>query len=230
MIPLNGGREYAEVVGVAPNALFSGDDYPYFLFLAEQQDRVRVTGQAGLNESGETTLYIRHTGTLDAVAPLIRRTVREIDERVPIVYMRTMNAQLETSRTGVRTVAAFLSLFSGGSLLIAAMGQYAVIAFEMRRRTREFGIRVAMGASGRQIQASILKEGLALTGLGLLIGFGLSIGTGLALRGFLTGVTPTDVRTYLGVFLLLALTSLVACYLPARRASRVDPLVTLRYE
>jgi predicted permease len=230
MIPLNGGRDYAEVVGVAPNALFSGDDYPYFLFFAEQQDRARVTGQAGLMESGETTFYIRYTGALDAVVPGIRETVREVDERVPIVYMRTMDTQLETSRTGTRTVAAFLSLFSGGSLLIAAMGQYAVIAFEMKRRTREFGIRVAVGASGRQIQASILKEGLTLTIFGLLIGFGLSVSAALALRGFLTGVTPTDARTYLSVFLLLAATSLFACYLPARRASRVDPLVTLRYE
>jgi ABC-type antimicrobial peptide transport system permease subunit len=141
-----------------------------------------------------------------------------------------MNAQLETSRTGARLVAAFLSLFSGASLLIAALGQYAAIAFEMRRRTREFGIRVAMGASARQIQSSVLKEGLALTAIGLLIGFGLSLIAAMALRGVLTGVTPTDARTYVGVFSLLAAVSLAACYWPARRAARVDPLVTLRHD
>ena len=100
----------------------------------------------------------------------------------------------------------------------------------MKRRTRELGIRVALGASAQQIQTSVLKEGLVLTGLGLLIGFGLSLTAGFAFRGFLTGVTPTDARTYFGVFLVLAIASLLACYLPARRASRVDPLITLRYE
>ena len=87
-----------------------------------------------------------------------------------------------------------------------------------------------MGASARQIHSSILKEGLILTAIGLLIGFGLSVTAGLAFRVSFTGVTPTDGRTYLGVFVLLAAASLLACYLPARRAARVDPLVTLRYE
>jgi ABC-type antimicrobial peptide transport system permease subunit len=100
----------------------------------------------------------------------------------------------------------------------------------MRRRTRELGIRVAIGASARQIQTSVLKEGLVLTAIGLVIGFGLSLAAGFAFRSVLTGVTPTDARTYLGVFSVLAIASMLACYLPARRASRIDPLVTLRYE
>jgi predicted permease len=229
-IPLERGKDYAEVIGIAPNVSFSGSDYPYLILLSEQQDRTRITGQAGLLQSGETTLYIRHNRSLEVIAPSIRRIVREVDKRIPIVYMRTMNTQLESSRTGARTVAAFLSLFSGASLLIAALGQYAAIAFEMKRRTREFGIRVAMGASASQIQSSVLREGLVLTGIGLLIGFGLSAVVGLALRGVLTSVSPTDARTYLGVFALLAAASLAACYMPARRAARVDPLVTLRYE
>jgi predicted lysophospholipase L1 biosynthesis ABC-type transport system permease subunit len=230
MIPLDGGKEAAEVIGVAPDALYSGTSYRYFILLDEQQDVARVTGQAGLYQSGETTFYIRYSGNLDVIAPAVRRTVREVDERVPVVFMRTMNTQLETGYSSVRTVTAFLSIFSGISLLIAVLGQYAAIAFEMKRRTRELGIRVALGASSQQIQMSVLREGLILTAIGLLIGFGLSVTAGLAFRGLLEGVTPTDGRTYLGVFSLLAAASLVACYLPAWRASRVDPLVTLRYE
>jgi len=116
------------------------------------------------------------------------------------------------------------------SLLIAAAGQYAVVAFGMRRRVREFGVRMAVGASSQQILQSVLKEGFTLTAIGLVIGFGLSLTISIALRRFLIGVTPTDIQTYLGVFGLLATASVLACYLPARRASRVDPLVTLRYE
>jgi hypothetical protein len=228
-IPLDRPGELAEIVGVTPNAHFS-DRKDYFLFLAEQQDGARITGQAGLFISGETTFYVRYTGSLDSIGPAMRAAVRNVDDRVPVLNMRTMQTQLDRGHDGTRTVAAFLSVFSGGSLLIAALGQYAVIAFEMKRRSRELGIRVALGASGGQIQASILREGFMLTGLGLLIGFALSATTGLAFRGFFTGVTPTDARTYFGVFLVLATASLIACYLPARRASRADPLVTLRYE
>src|SRR5262249_51369127 len=150
-----------------PNALFSGRSEPYFLFLSEQQDRARVTGRFSLLGSGETTFYVRYTTGLDSVGPAVRAALREVDERVPISNMRTMQTQLDRGNDGPRTIAAFLSLFSSGSLLIAAIGQYAVIAFEMKRRTRELGIRVAIGASARQIQTSVLKEGLVLTAIGL---------------------------------------------------------------
>jgi len=225
-----GARDSAEIIGVSPNALFNDREEPYFVFLAEQQDRERVTGQAALFGSGETTFYLKYSSSLDSLVPAIRAAIREVDDRVPVLNVRTMQTQLDRGNSGPRTIAAFLSLFSGGSLLIAALGQYAVIAYEMKRRTRELGIRIAIGASSSQIQAAVLREGLLLTAVGLAIGFGLSIMAGLAFRGFLTRVTPTDPRTYLSVFLLLAATSLAACYLPARRASRVDPLVTLRYE
>jgi predicted permease len=228
-IPLQ-TRDVAEVVGVAPNLLYAGRDYEHVLFLSEQQDVDRVTGLAALAESGENTFYVRYRGSLDVVARGVRQTVREVDERVPIVQMRTLTAHMENVNSNARMVEAFLWLFSGGSLLIAALGQYAAIAFEMKRRNRELGIRVALGASAQQIQSSVLKEGLALTGIGLLIGFGLSAVVGFAFRALLTGVTPTPLTTYMAGATLLAVVSFLACYLPARRASRVDPLVTLRYE
>jgi len=222
-----------EVIGVAPNAFFAGaqtDSRPNFIFLAEQQDEVRATGGAGFLDSGETTFYIRYAGTIDAMISAVQRAVREVDERIPIVYLRTFDEQLENATFGQRVITMLLTLFSSVSLLIAAAGQYAVVAFGMRRRVREFGVRMAVGASSKQILQSVLKEGFTLTAIGLVIGFGLSLTISIALRRFLIGVTPTDIQTYLGVFGLLATASVLACYLPARRASRVDPLVTLRYE
>ena len=222
-----------DVIGVAPNAFFSGaqtDPRPNFIFLAEQQDEVRATGGAGFLDSGETTFYIKYAASLDATISAVQRTVREVDERIPIVYLRTLSEQLENATFGQRVITMLLTLFSLVSLLIAAAGQYAVVAFGMRRRVREFGVRMAVGASSKQILQSVLKEGFTLTAIGLVIGFGLSLTVSIALRRLLLGVTPTDIQTYLGVFALLATASVLACYLPARRASRVDPLVTLRYE
>ena len=127
-------------------------------------------------------------------------------------------------------LAMLLTLFAGGSLLVAAIGQYAVVAFEGRRRVRESGLRIALGASAEQVMRAVLRESFKLTAIGLAIGFILSMAVGAIMARFLYGITPTDPLTYIGVFTLLATASLVACYLPARRAARVDPLVALRQD
>ena len=119
-------------------------------------------------------------------------------------------------------------MFSLISLLIAAIGQYAVIAFNMRRRVREFGVRIALGASARQVLSSVLGEGFALTAIGLAVGLLLGLAVALTVRGALFGVTPTDAPTFAGVFLLLGAVALVACCLPALSAARVDPVQALR--
>jgi putative ABC transport system permease protein len=100
----------------------------------------------------------------------------------------------------------------------------------MRRRTREFGVRMALGASSQRIQVAVVREALAHTVPGLLIGFALSAGVAVSFKSLLFGVTPVDPITYIGVFLLLAVTSIVASYLPARRASRVNVVDALRQE
>ena len=141
-----------------------------------------------------------------------------------------MDAQLATINGDTRVITFLLTIFSSVSIIIAAIGQYAVVAFEMQRRTREFGVRLAMGASSTQILNSVIREGLLLTAIGLLAGFALSAAAGMALARFLYGVTPTDPQTYLTSFGIMAIASLLACYVPARRASRVDPLVALRWE
>src|SRR5215471_11137713 len=139
-------RQPMEVIGVAPNALFSGSDTDaqsnYILF-AEHQDMARQTGKVALLESGETTFYIRYSGPLDAVAPSVASALKEVDGRIPIVYSRTMETQIESLTITNRVITIMLTMFGGISTLIAAVGQYAVVAFDMRRRRREFGLRVA---------------------------------------------------------------------------------------
>jgi len=222
-----------EVIGVVPDVSYSGfeqESHPNFIFLAEQQDRSGITGRFDLRESGETTFYIRYSGGLDTVAPGVISAIQQVDSRIAVVYSRTMNTQLETITLPIRLIITLLTLFSMTSLVIAVMGQYAVVSFTMKRRTREFGVRVAMGASSRHIIQSVLREGLALTAAGLALGFVLSLVAGIGLRSLLYGVTPSDAFTYVGVSVLLSAASMIACYLPARRASHVDPLVALRYE
>jgi len=123
-----------------------------------------------------------------------------------------------------------LMFFAGGSVLIAAIGQYAVVAFEGRRRTREFGLRIALGATPEQLIATVLRDGFQWTAAGLVLGFALSAGVASLLTRVLFGVTPTDPLTYVTVFAVLSGASLAACYLPARRAARTDPVIALRTE
>lgn len=217
-------QQPVEIVGVAPNAFFSGfrrDERPYFIFLPRRTEEGR---------GGETTFYIRYSGPLDALGPAVGRALAEVDSRAPIVYMRTMATQLAEITSIARVMTTMLSLFAAASLLIAMLGQYAVLAFTMKRRTRDFGVRMALGASATQILGSVIREGLRLTALGLLIGSALSLISGRALRSVLFGVTSTDPLTYAGVVVVLASASLVACWVPGWRASRVDPMTALRQE
>src|SRR5262245_7509036 len=216
-------RQPVEIVGIAPNAFFSGfrrEERPYFIFLPRRGDE----------RGGETTFYIRYSGVLDTVGPAVGRALAEVDSRAPIVYMRTMETQLAEVPSVVRVMTTMLSLFAAASLLIAMLGQYAVLAFTMKRRTRDFGVRMALGASAKQILGSVIREGLRLTALGLVIGSVLSLVSGRALRSLLFGVTSTDPVTYAGVVAVLACASLIACWIPGWRASRVDPMAALRQE
>ncbi len=134
-------------------------------------------------------------------------------------------------KSGEQTVVRGRSRLSrSASLFIATIGQYAVASFDMRRRLREMGLRIALGASSGQLLVSVMKEGFTLTAAGLAIGFMLSVSVGKLLGKALYGVTPTDSFTYAGVFALLSTASLLACLLPAHRASRTNPIVALREE
>jgi predicted permease len=221
---LGAGQQPVDVVGVAPNAFFSGfrrADRPYFVFLPMRPDPAL---------SGEATFYVRYSGSLDTMAPAVGRALAEVDTRAPIVYVRTMATQLASITSIIRMLTTMLGLFAVTSLVIATLGQYAVLAFTMKRRTRDFGLRMALGASAPQVLRSVIGEGLQLTFVGLAIGLTLSLFVARALRSALFGVTPLDPSTYVYVVTVLGAASLLACWLPAWRASRVDPMKALRQE
>ena len=141
-----------------------------------------------------------------------------------------MDDALKETLAPARLVTTLLGLFAVGSLIIAGLGLYAVIAFNMDRRVRELGLRMALGASSAHVLRSVLSEGALMTGTGLAVGFVLSVGVAFLARTMLVGVTPVDPWTYGVVFAVLASVSLAASYHPARRAAGVDPVVALRHE
>jgi predicted permease len=229
------GRQRVEIVGVVANAFVAGfnperpDARPHDVFVSEQA----IFGGARRSDPGnpgELTLQVRYAGSLETVAGAVGSTLRDIDRRIAIVAQNTMDEQLERLTLSASMIARLLGIFSIVSLVIAAIGQYAVVAFSMRRRIREFGLRIALGASARQVVGGVLREGLLLTAVGLVCGLALSVAVAVAARSVLFNVTPTDPQTYAGVFTLLAVVSLIACCLPARGASRVDPVRALRHE
>jgi predicted permease len=216
--------ELAEVIGVTPNGFFSGlrrGAPPHFVFLSMQPQPPAP---------GDTIVYVRHAGDLAAIAPAIGRALKDLDARIPVEQMQSLAAASDGFTWPARVITILLTIFAVGSLAIAAIGQYAVIAFDLRRRTRDFGVRLALGASSSQLLRTVMREGLRWTAAGLALGFVLSLAAGAALGSLLFGITPTDRVTYAGVFSLLAATSFVACYLPARRAARIDPIDALRQE
>jgi predicted permease len=225
MLRLTDRGEAFEIVGVAPNALVDGpvhDARPHYVFIAHQQvPDPRII---------DMTFYVRYRGTLDSATPRIGRAIGEVDGSLPIVSMTTMRSRLESVTVIERQVTLLLIIFGGASLLVASLGQYAVSAFNMRRRVRDFGVRMALGASAAQIQRSVISESLRLTLIGLTVGFFLSVAAGLALGNRLFGIAPTDPATYTGVFVLLALASVAAAYLPAWRAGQVNVVEALRQE
>jgi putative ABC transport system permease protein len=225
-----------EIVGIAPDVYYTGfaqvapqgpDSRPFYVFL---RDRPNVNPAARPSSFDTTTFYLRHRGRLDAAAGAVPGILADVDRRVALASTSTLESVLEGRAMSTRMISTLLMIFASMSLLIAAIGQYAVVAFNMRRRTRDFGVRIALGASGRDILGSVMRETSALTTAGLAVGFALSAALATALRAVLFGVTPTDAPTYAAVFALLAAVSLFASYVPARRASRIDPVQALRQE
>jgi predicted lysophospholipase L1 biosynthesis ABC-type transport system permease subunit len=216
--------DHATVIGIAPDALIGGyrrDARTPIVLMSARQTR-----RAG----SFMTFYVRYQGQLDAAVPAITRAMRDAAPMVPVAYVRTAEATMHEMTWSYRTLTLLLLLFAAGSFVIAATGQYAAMSFAIRQRIRDFAVRMAMGASAAQIRTRALAEGLLLTGAGLALGFLLSAIAGRSGRSLLHGVTPTDPATYGGVLIALGVASLAACYLPARRASRVDPIEALRAE
>jgi predicted permease len=176
------------------------------------------------------TLVVRTKGDPLAAAEMIRRTIYELDPQQPVAHVRPLTEIVARSLGDRRLTATLLALFAMAALGLAAMGLYGVIAFAVGQRTREFGIRVALGATKANVLRLVLRRGILLTGIGIVVGVAGSLGLTRLLTRYLYDVNAVDPVTLIGVSILLLVVALLASWLPAQRAAKVDPIVALRQE
>lgn len=183
-----------------------------------------------LLKNGEVTFALRSAVAPSALIPAVRRIVNDVDENLPVFGMRTQTQTIDRLLFGERLVARLSSLFGLLGLLLACIGLYGLLSYEVARRTREIGIRAALGAQRRDVLRMVVKQGLVLVVFGSAAGIIASLAATRFLQSLLFGVRPTDPWTFAAVCALLMFVGMLACYIPARRATRVDPMVALRYE
>ena len=210
-----------EIVGVARTARYRSLREPPlpFIYLPLAQDY-----QPGM------TLMVRTEGDpLEAVAG-VRAAAEGVDKGVPLFNVTTMARHVGESLANDRLVAVLLGIFGGVALLLAVVGIYGVVSYAVARRTHEIGVRLALGAQPADILSLVVRQGMAPVVVGGVVGLAAAFALTRVASGLLFGVSATDPLTFAGVVSLLAGVALVACYIPARRAARVDPLLALRHE
>ncbi|MGC2703843.1 MAG: FtsX-like permease family protein, partial [Candidatus Acidiferrales bacterium] len=210
-------RQY-EIVGVVGDTKYAG-----------LRDEIKPTAYIPLRE-GEAHFAIRTAMNTQALVPIVRKVVSELDNNLPVYDVKTQTERIERLLFNERLLARLASLFGLLALVLACLGLYGLLAYEVARRTREIGIRAALGAQSRDVLRLVGGQGLLLIALGFVLGVVAAVGVTSSLSSFLYGVKPTDPATFLAVGALLLLVGLTACYIPARRATQVDPMVALRYE
>ena len=179
---------------------------------------------------GYSTFELRTAGDPKALIPAVRNVIEQVDRNLPIDNIRTQSEQIQQSLFQERLLAGLCSLFAGLAFVLACVGLYGVVSYGVAQRTNEIGIRMALGAERRDVLKMVLRQGLAPMLVGLAFGLGIAVAVTRLLSSFLYGVRPTDPFTYVCITFLLAAIALLATYLPARRATHVDPMEALRYE
>jgi putative ABC transport system permease protein len=179
---------------------------------------------------GTPTLVVRTAGDRSAIAGEIRKVLLSMDSEVPLYAIRTMDDYFALNLGRARFQALLLSLFAGIALVLTAVGLYGVMAQAVAQRTHEIGVRMAMGASRESVRSMILRRGTALTLAGTALGILGAFALARLIESLLYQIPPRDPLTYVGVCLVLSAVALAASYVPALRATKVDPMVALRYE
>jgi predicted permease len=192
-------------------------------FLAEQG---RIVNFAPSNMN----IVVRSSLPLDALAPQIRQIVRNMDPTLPVVRLRTMDEVFAESVSRPRFLAQLLGFFAGLALLLAAIGTYGILSYSVSERRKEIGIHMALGATRSTVLAMVFRQGVKMTVVGLVVGFAGSLALTRFLQTQLFNVKPTDPGTFVAVMAFISSIAALACYLPASRATRVDPMVVLRDE
>ena len=213
--------QWFNVVGVARNGKYRRLVYPPEpVFFQPLYQRYRDL----------VTIHARVTGDPQGYAAEVERTVHQLNADLPVFGVTTLKSSMQLGSIFERLAGTFAGAFGLLALILAAVGIYGVIAYTTRQRTHEIAIRIALGAERVAVFWLVLGQGLFLTLAGLAAGIAVSLALTRYLKSVLFGVTATDLLTYAAVALLLCLVSFVACYIPARRATKVDPMVALRYE
>jgi putative ABC transport system permease protein len=215
------GKDAYEIVGIV------GD-------VRMRRLNTKIPGMVYRSTSGDAwrgaTLIVRTTGEPRAFAESVRKAILELDSEQPVSNVRTLEEVVARSVGDRRLTALLLGLFACAALALAAVGLYGVVAYAVVQRTREIGIRVALGANRHDVVLLMLRQGMILVVLGLGLGIAGAFGLTPLLRNLLYEVKPADPLSFIVVSLVLLLVALVASWLPARRASRVDPMIALRAE
>jgi predicted permease len=209
----------AEIIGVVGDVRFGTIDS------TARPDTYISYGQARISRM---MIFVRTSGDPLLLASAVRNVVRAFAPLNPVYDIRPMSTRVATASAQARFSAVLLALFAGVALVLAMMGIYGVMAFGVAQRTREIGIRVALGADRGRVLALILREGALLAGAGVMIGSVAAVAFTRVLRTMLFEVTATDVPTYGTMILVLAVAVLLASWVPARRAASVDPVTALR--
>ncbi|HSB29874.1 MAG TPA: ABC transporter permease [Pyrinomonadaceae bacterium] len=210
-----------EIVGVATNvrSLELREEPIAELYLTSYQD-----------PWPEMSLVVRSNIDPESLAGAVRQAVTDVDPTVPVSNFESMEHIVSTSVTQPKFNLFLIALFSVIALLLSAAGIYGVTSYGVSQRTHELGIRLALGAQVRDVLGMILKQGMTVIGVGLVLGLGAAFVLLRLMKSLLFGVTETDPLTFVVTTIVLALVALIACYIPARRATKVDPLEALRYE
>ena len=207
------------VVGVAKNSKHQRVNEPlepmiYFSFFQ--------------NADNETIIHVRTAGAPESMAPFVVAAVHQINNQVPVFDVRPLAESTQMSSTFARMETTFASIFALLALVLAASGIYGVVAYRTQMRTHEIGIRVALGASRGDVLRLVLNQGLRLTAIGLVLGLTLSFVLTRFLQGLLYGISATDPLTVICVTAVLTVIAVLACYAPALRAMRINPVAAMR--
>jgi predicted permease len=212
-----------EIVGVASDAKYTSlrAEVPATLYVSWLQVLTRV---------GQMNFEVRTEGDPAGFLGAIRQAVREVDGNLPLFDVKTQAEQVSQSLAQEQLFASLLSFFGLLALALASLGLYGILAASVTQRTQEIGIRIALGAQAGNVLKLVIRQGMKL----VLLGAGLGVAGALALtrllKALLFGVSATDTLTFISVVALLAGVALLACWIPARRATKIDPMVALRAE
>ena len=220
-----GNKQWCTVIGVVDDVKNAGLDRP-----AGTEIYLPYRQPAGAGNSDMYVVMRTQAGDPRSLASVVREQLNEVDPSLPLADVRLMEDVLMRAQARPRFLTLLLSLFSGVALAIATVGIYGVVSYSVARRTKEFGLRMVLGAQGGDVLGLVMKQGAAMVAIGVVAGLATAFALTRLMASLLFGVTATDLPTFAGVTVLLFAIALAACYLPARRATRVDPIQTLRYE